>query len=243
MSKIVDRTMEVFEMFAAQKRPLSLSDMTRILDIPISSCHDVVRALQSGGYLYETAARAGYYPTTRLYKLCKIIVDHDPLVQRAEPVLERVRDELDESVTLAKANDMSATYLLVFEPAHPIRFSVTVGSQIRSLHATSAGKAFLGSLPEDTFEEFLKTTQLAPMTSRTITSKAKLRSDIEQSRKRGWFLNREESVTGAVTLSSFFRWNNAVYILTVAGPTDRMEAKLDETAKAIMQACVDLSST
>jgi IclR family acetate operon transcriptional repressor len=37
MSKIVERTLDVFEMFAAEKRPLSLTDMARLLDIPISS--------------------------------------------------------------------------------------------------------------------------------------------------------------------------------------------------------------
>jgi len=47
MSKIVERTLDVFEMFAAEKRPLSLTDMARLLDIPISSCHDVLQALLS----------------------------------------------------------------------------------------------------------------------------------------------------------------------------------------------------
>ena len=63
MSKIVDRTLDFLELFAKERRPLSLSDIARLLRIPISSCHDVIQAMQSRGYLYEIAPRAGYYPT------------------------------------------------------------------------------------------------------------------------------------------------------------------------------------
>ncbi len=66
MSKIVDRTLDLLELFAEEKRPLSLSDIARLLKIPISSCHDVLQAMQARGYLYELAPRAGYYPTLRL---------------------------------------------------------------------------------------------------------------------------------------------------------------------------------
>ena len=69
MSKIVYRTLDVFEVFAQQKRPLSLTELVRQLDIPVSSCHDVVRALEERGYLYEVRPRGGYYPTSRLFEL------------------------------------------------------------------------------------------------------------------------------------------------------------------------------
>ena len=60
MVKTADRTLEVFELFAQERQPLSLSDIARLLQIPISSCHDLVRTLQARGYLYELGPRAGY---------------------------------------------------------------------------------------------------------------------------------------------------------------------------------------
>ena len=79
MSKIVERTLDFFELFADQKRTLSLSDIARLLELPASSCHDVIQALQERGYIYELAPRAGYYPTRRLLDLAKMIVAHDPV--------------------------------------------------------------------------------------------------------------------------------------------------------------------
>ena len=152
MSKIVERTLDFIELFAAERRPLSLSDIARLLGIPASSCHDVLRALLARGYIYEIGPRAGFYPTVRLLNLAKTISENDPILLRAEVLLRKIRDTIDESVSLAKAGKASATYLLVFEPSHPLRFIVDAGSQVRSLHATSAGKAFLGSLGPEQFE-------------------------------------------------------------------------------------------
>jgi DNA-binding IclR family transcriptional regulator len=237
MSKIVERTLDFIELFAAERRPLSLSDISRLLGIPASSCHDVLRALVARGYLYEIGPRAGYYPTVRLLNLAKTISEHDPILLRAELLLRKVRDTIDESVSLAKAGKTNATYLLVFEPSHPLRFIVDAGSQVRSLHATSAGKAYLGSLPPEQFESWLKLAKLAPMTAKTIRSKQDLRDDIEASKRRGYFLNQAESFDDATTVSSLFRWHGADYIVTIAGPTSRMAGKLDQAIKLATQAC------
>ena len=89
MSKIVDRTLDFIELFATERRPLSLSDISRLLKIPFSSCHDVLKALQARGYVYEIGPRAGFYPTVRLLNLAKTISDHDPILLRAEVLLRK----------------------------------------------------------------------------------------------------------------------------------------------------------
>ena len=83
MSKIVERTLDLIELFAKEKRPLTLSDIAHLLKIPLSSCYDVVRAMLARGYIYELAPRAGYYPTSRLYILGEEIGNSDPVLTRA----------------------------------------------------------------------------------------------------------------------------------------------------------------
>jgi DNA-binding IclR family transcriptional regulator len=197
----------------------------------------VLRALQARGYIYEIGPRAGFYPTVRLLDLARTISQHDPILLRAELLLRKMRDTIDESVSLAKVGKTNAIYLLVFEPSHPLRFIVAVGTEVRSLHATSAGKAFLGSLNPEQFEAYLKTATLVPMTDKTIRSKQALRDDIETSKRRGYFLNQAESFEDATTVSSLFRWHGADYIVTVAGPTSRMAGKLDQAIKLAIEAC------
>jgi DNA-binding IclR family transcriptional regulator len=243
MSKIVERTLDLLELFAEEKRPLSLSDIARLLTIPVSSCHDVLQAMQARGYLYELAPRAGYYPTLRLQELGKTISDHDPVVLRAELLLRSVRDTLDESVLLAKVNGLHAHYLLVFEPSHSLRFRAKVGDSVRSLYATSGGKALLGSLDDQTLDGLLASATIETLTARTITSPTALRANIEQGRARGWYLNQEETQDGVTTLSAPFRWGSAVYLVTVAGPSGRLEPKLEQASGLIVAACRTLASS
>ncbi len=237
MSKIVSRTLDFLEIFAEQKRPLSASEIARLLDIPASSCHDVLQALQERGYLYELTVRGGYYPTLRLYDIAKTIADHDPVVLRAGSILKSLRDKIDESILLAKVHGLSASYLMSVEPSHPLRFLAKVGEPVRTLHATSAGKALLAALSEPDLNAFLKTADLAPLTPNTITSKAALREELAAGNRRGWFLNREESLDGVTTLSARFTWISAIYIVTIAGPTSRLAAKIDSAAELLTSVC------
>jgi DNA-binding IclR family transcriptional regulator len=237
MSKIVERTLDFLELFAEEKRALSLSDISRLLKIPVSSCHDVLQTLQDRGYIYELAPRAGYYPTRRLLDLGGMIADHDPVTLRADILLRAMRDSMDESVMLAKATGLDASCLLAFEPSHPLRFRAKVGDRVSSLHATSAGKAILSSRSERDFGACLKSLPLKPFTKHTITSRSALRDEIEAGRRRGWFLDREESLEGVMTLSSAFAWNGLTYIVTIAGPASRIEPRLDWMAGLLVDAC------
>jgi DNA-binding IclR family transcriptional regulator len=237
MSKIVERTLDLLELFAEEKRPLTLSDIARLLQIPMSSCHDVVQALQARGYLYELAPRAGYYPTLRLQRLGRDIGDNDPVVARAELLLRPLRDALDESVLLVKANRLQAIYLLVFESSHPLRYQARVGDGIRGLHSTSAGKALLADLNDRDLAAYLRATKLTAVTGQTITSQAALRKDLAAGRIRGWYLNRGESLEGVTTVSAPFHWNEALYIVTIAGPASRLDARLEIATGLLTDVC------
>lgn len=242
MSKIVKRTLDFFELFAEHKRPLSLSEISKLLGIPVSSCHDVLQSLQERGFVYELGPRAGFYPTLRLQQLGARIAESDPVLLRAEVHLRALRDAFDESVSLARVNGAQATYLLVFEPSHALRFLVHVGENVRSLHCTSAGKTVLGSLEEDEREQVYKKIKLDPFTDRTITDLDTLRENIDLSVARGWFENREESIPSATTLSAPFTWNRSTFIVTVAGPTFRMQPKLEQVVARLLETCRSLEA-
>jgi len=237
MSKIVERTLDFLELFAREKRPLSLSDISRLLSIPVSSCHDVLQALQERGFIYEIAPRGGYYPTLRLYELGKSITENDPVLQRAELVLRELRDALDETVLLAKVAGLSGTYLLTFDPSHPLRFQLRPGDSITSLYATSAGLALLASLDEVRLKDALERIHLVALTRNTPKTAEALSELIELGRSRGYHVNAEYSIEGLTTLSATFTWHQTLYIVTIAAPTARISGRFDEAAAHLLNAC------
>ncbi|GGA76821.1 transcriptional regulator [Nitratireductor aestuarii] len=239
MSKIVKRTLDFIELFAEERRPLSLSEISRLLDIPMSSSFDVVRSLQERGYLYELGQRAGYYPTQRIVRLAAIISENDPILMRADIMLRALRDEFDETVSLSQSTGRQGKYLLVYEASHPLRYTARVGDSLRSLHATSIGKGVLATLSPEDLDEVLSQ-PLQPLTEHTLTDPEKLRANVAEGAKRGLFINREESAQAIITLTSPFRWNRADYFVTMAGPLYRLEPRLDEIEQRLKQICRDL---
>jgi DNA-binding IclR family transcriptional regulator len=242
MSKIVERTLDFLELFAEKRRPLSLSEIARLLNLPVSSCRDVLLALEDRGYIYEVAARSGYYPTLKMMDVVTMIADHDPVVLRAEVVLEKLRDTVDESVLLAKTGRRGGTYLLSLDPSHPFRFTVKIGQKVRNIHASSAGRAILAHYDPADLEAFFDSNKLVALTPKTITSKEALLAELEKGRARGWFANREESEAGLTTLSAPFRWAGATYIVTIAGPVSRMEDRLVFAVAQLLKACETLEA-
>jgi DNA-binding IclR family transcriptional regulator len=241
MSKMVERTLDFLELFAEHKRPLQLTEISRLAKVPISSCHDVLQTLESRGYIYELAPRAGYYPTLRLLETARTIADHDPVLARAEIVLRELRDATDETVLLCKTDGAASIYLLSLEPSHALRFMVKIGDSIRHLHASSAGKAQLAGLSETELDAYLSATALTPLTPQTLTDRDALVADLERGRGRGWFLNREESIEGLITLSAPFSWNGVRFIVTIAAPASRVSARLETLAAQLLQACDTLT--
>jgi DNA-binding IclR family transcriptional regulator len=242
MSKIVERTLDFLELFAEKRRPLSLSEIARLLDLPVSSCRDVLLALEQRGYIYEIAARSGYYPTLKMLDVCTTVAEYDPVVLRAETELQKLRDTVDESVLLAKVTRRVGTYLLYLEPSHPLRFSVKIGQHVRHLGASSSGKAILAGLDKAELDAYLKSNKLVALTPNTLITREALLADLDVGRRRGWFINREESVLGLIALSAPFKWAGATYIVSVSGPVARMQDRIEWHVEQLLKTCKALET-
>lgn len=229
------RALEVFEAFRTARRPLPLSELAQRTGIPVSTCHGVMRALESHGWLYYVNARDAY-PTRRLWDTADEIRAHDPVVRRFEPALAALRDETDETVVVGARQGGSVTYLLVLEGRQAIRYSARAGES-KPLHSSSIGKALLGELAPDTLDAWLREHALERITANTITSAKRLRADLDSGRQRGWFATRGENVADVMAVSAALRGFGAPLGVAVAGPVHRMQGREAATAKRLV-ACL-----
>ena len=230
--KTAGRTLDLFEAFARERRPLSLSQLARAIGAPVSSCFGIVRTLEARGYLYEVKARGGFYPTKLLFEHARVIASHDPLADRFVPLLEKLRDQTGETVLVSKRLDRQAVYLEVLESPHSIRYSPKVG-EFRPLHASAGGKALLGSLAPAVRNELLTGMKLPRVTSRTITSRAALEADLERGRAHGWYLTRGETGADLMAVAVPVAVNGEIYSVALAGPMHRMDGALKRHAKLL----------
>jgi DNA-binding IclR family transcriptional regulator len=232
--KTAGRTLDLFEAFAREQKPLSLSQLARAIDMPVSSCFGIVRTLEARGYLYEVKARGGFYPTKLLFEHARAIASHDPLVERFVPLLEKLRDLAGETVIMSKRLDTQAIYLEILESQHSIRYSPQIG-ELKPLHASASGKALLGGMTPQSRNELLARMKLVKVTPHTITTRTALEADLEQGRTRGWYLTRGENIADLMAIAVPVSVNGETYSIALAGPMNRMQGEAKRHAKLLTE--------
>jgi IclR family acetate operon transcriptional repressor len=234
--KTADRILDVFETFANEIRPLSLSELAQLLSIPASSCFGLIRTLENRGYIYTVQRRSGYYPTKRLLAIAEKIIAHDPLLDRIAPSMEKLRDETGETVLLGKLQAGKLVYLHVTESHQSIRYTAKAG-ELRLIHANSMAKAILGTMTLVERQKYLEGFEWPRLTDRTLLTEHAFEEDLERAKKRGWYGNLGESVVDLIGLSWPVQINQECYAISVSGPHHRMAPLADEHGRKIRQTC------
>lgn len=232
----IERILDIFEAFEASEKPLSLTELAELTNIPKSTCHAIVGTLQSRGYLYSLTRPRALYPTRRMLDAATAITRKDPFTERAIPVLERLRDSTRETVILGKRQGDNIIYLHVIDGLNAIRYSAKAGD-LKPLCSTSIGKAILGSLKEPELRQLLADKTLPAVTNTTITDKEMLVQDILQSRRAGFFQTRGENVLDVWAVAAFLNVNKETLGVAVAGPAHRLESNLQECAHLLVATC------
>jgi DNA-binding IclR family transcriptional regulator len=220
--KTASRTIEVFEAFAREQKPLTLTDLARHLDAPTSSCLYLVRTLEKLGYLYGLGARKNVYPTRKLMDVAIAIAQGEPWIDRIEPVLVNLRNESQETVILGKRQGTRVVYLAVYEGSQTIRYAARAGD-LKPLHSSAIGKAMLGVLSKSDLNKMLEKIDLTAVTPNTITDDSKLVADIKKGTARGYTISRGENVHDVMAIAKAITLDTDNYGIAIAAPLYRLK--------------------
>src|SRR5205085_2460333 len=133
-----------------------------------------------------TLVRLGYVSTVdgrnyslqpKLLGLGHAYLSSTPLVVTAQPFLDRVSDQVNESCSLATLDGEDILYLARSVTSRIISVTLNVGSRLPA-HCTSIGHILLANLAKRELDEWLAKAELKPFTERTITSREKLREQL-----------------------------------------------------------------
>jgi DNA-binding IclR family transcriptional regulator len=221
------RTMALFEVFAREKRELAKSELARMLDLPESSCSDLLNTLHAIGYVARTATSKRYYPTGRLSTISTAIALNDPLGAFGAEASALLSQRTGETSTFGVLDGDGVKLLSVNEGTHRLRYVVAAGYRV-SLHATSVGKALLGALDDAEVARLLRLKPLKSFTESTHTDPKEIEAELKRSRADGWYTATEEGGVGISSYAVSALLDSGPVALSVIGPTDRLLAQKDE---------------
>jgi len=239
-TQTITRTLAVLDLLRDSRHDLGISDIAQRLSLSGSTVHRIVRALVESNYLAQNHETERYYLGRAAVLLGQAANDRLGL-QRAQVVLDRLRDETGESVNLGARDRDDMVILIRAESPHPLRFSQEPGSRL-PVYATSMGKAWLSHC-EVTIEEGVDSieTLLRPLTSKTISSKADLLHDLRKIRKRGYSIDDEEAVPGVRCIAApvLSLEGSLLAAVAIQSPAVRMPRKRLATLAPIIRAAAE----
>ncbi|BFM07514.1 IclR family transcriptional regulator [Halioxenophilus aromaticivorans] len=228
------RTMSLFQVFAEHQRPLTLGELAHYMQAPKSSCYELIHTLAGLGYITLIDGGKSYYPSRRLSEMVDQINLFNPIKERVQFCLKKLRDETGETVFVGRIQGLQAVYSEVFEGTHSIRYTANSGD-VKPLHASALGRALLANVPESEQSKLLSEIKLTRFTEQTITRKKQLKEQLDQEKYAGVSITYGDSSDDIAGIAAPLLLNAHMLAVGIAGPNSRVEVNVDRYKKNILR--------
>lgn len=193
--KSVAKALHILSCFTLAEPELSLVDISQKLNLPKSTALNLLRTLESFGYVIRTYPSMNYrlgYSAMQLSYYTQMTM---PVVRFSLPFLEDLQMKTGRTIYLTTHINGKVLYL---EVAHQNRrmFSYSITGKTLHMHCTGCGKSMLAYLPEEQVREILAAHGMPAFTPNTITDEEVLFHELAEIRKRGYALDHEEETLG-----------------------------------------------
>lgn len=238
----LDRACTVMEFLAERGCSCSISDIARILSLPKNSVFRILYTLQKRGFVRLIGNE--YQLSSKLLSLGYSIVSDSTVVEKAQPILRRLRDLTRETVGFAVLTaDNHGVVLEQFPSPEPVKITISIGHRF-PLHTAAPGKAMVAFLPVAEREKIIESLNYQRFTKNTITTPEAYRAELAEVRTLGYALDNQEEAEHILCCGSpVFDYRYQVIAATwITGPIFRLTPeKLDEFTISVLEAGQEIS--
>ena len=187
------RGLSVIRAFADGRPHLTVADAARITGMSRAAARRCLYTLSVLGY--AASIDGAYTLTPAVLALGYTYIGSTSLARVAQPVLERVSDQLHESSSVAVLDGEEIVYVARAAARRILAISLEVGSRLPAA-CTSMGRVLLAAADADERARFLRRVKLPRYTARTITDKAALAAELDAVRAQGYAVVDQELELG-----------------------------------------------
>lgn len=230
----------ILDALADAGRPLTMAEVVRAVGLPKTSAFRLLRALETVGAVsrrddlrYSLGTRLGGYGAA---------APEPDLVASFLEVATPAARALDETMQLGILTGDNVTFISYINSTQPVRLVSFVGRSLPA-HSSATGKAILAFLPEDELKLHLSD-ELAALTVNTITSRERLRKELDEVRHRGYAVESEESTANLSCVAApVLRSGRVVAAVTICVPRAEIpDERLAQLAASVVETAAQLSA-
>jgi IclR family transcriptional regulator, KDG regulon repressor len=232
------RGLKILDQFAQAKGSLSITELSRQLDLDKSTVSRLVQTLVQHEYAQPDPGTRRYMLGKKITHLSWQLLNRLPIREQAKPFLYSLMHATGECAHTAVYSEKQALVIDDVEAPASLRVVGGVGRLI-PLHCTAVGKCLLA------FANVPLPAELPPRTQYTLTSVDDLQAHLHHVRANGYALDDQENDYGVRCMAApvYDHTKQAIACIGISGPTVRMtDDRLDALAAEVLAVARDLSA-
>lgn len=241
----VQRALDLFECICESGYGYKLGELAERCNLNKTTAFHLLKTLEERGYVEQSYDTQFYKLGWKTFDLFAEVYENVDILAIAMPYMKRIRELTGETVTLYYYVKVDEEYkgICVSQLAsdEPLKFASRLGTRI-PLHCTAAGKVRYLGYSDEMLEDQLSKTRFEKYTDATTQTADALRMELDQIRRRGYCIEREEYIPGicSVAVPMFKYTGRVTYALDVSVPTARAaEEKMQRIAEIMMNVLQD----
>ncbi|MBY0238613.1 MAG: helix-turn-helix domain-containing protein, partial [Burkholderiaceae bacterium] len=187
------RGLAVVRAFSDSRKPQTIAQISNKTGIPRAAVRRCLYTLQQLGYVDAELNNFSLRP--KVLTLGYSYLSSTPLTVSAQPCLNAISRELNESASLAVLDEGEILYVARAATARVMSVALNTGSRLPA-YCTSLGRVMLAHLPPGELDAYFEQTRLRAMTDKTVVDEQRLRDLLRGVRQAGYAVNDEELEVG-----------------------------------------------
>jgi IclR family transcriptional regulator, pca regulon regulatory protein len=177
------RGLAVIRAFDGKRPELGLSEVSRATGLTRATARRLLLTLVRLGYVRQDGNRFSLRP--RVLELGYAYLSALSLPEIAQPHMETLVAQVNESSSIAVLDDTEIVYLVRVPTTRIMTITITVGTRLPA-YPTSMGRVLLAGLEPDELEQRLSRMHIDPLTPTTVPDASALRAELDRVRGQGW---------------------------------------------------------
>jgi IclR family transcriptional regulator, KDG regulon repressor len=242
--QVLDRAARILDCFRLERPELRLIEITAATGLHKSTVYRLLEVMRRHHFIQCDEATGAYRVGIKLFELGAVAMAGCGFEKYARPALEGLASTTGETAHVCVLHESQIVHIAKVESSFALRIATPVGGR-HPAYCTSVGKAILAYLPSEALAAYLGTTELRPLTPKTITSPAVLKAQLRRVAEQGYALDDEEVHEGVRGVAAPVRdySGRVVAAITITGPASRItRSKLPEFAEHVIKAADNISS-
>jgi DNA-binding IclR family transcriptional regulator len=237
----VSRALQLLALFTPRQAEWSVGALAKESGLHKSVVTRLMATMANEGFVVQSPTSRTYRVGGKAFAVGNAFSSYVMLSRLARPILEKLTARCGHSSSVG-VPDGDRFVTCVSIQSTPIRVAAEQG-QRQMYHGSSVGKALLAGMPDDQRARILHDAPLVPLGPNTITDVAALMANLEQVRRLGYAVTREESSVsvGGVAAAVGMADGGVLAAIGIAYPVQLVpEDTIDELGKQVIDAAADL---